>query len=141
MRRWLIGALATAVVTAMCAGVTLAEGAPTAPDRDQDRLDAYTATVAPSELSVITEQGLDVTGQRRVKGGGLEVELVMSPAHIAVTTAVASAPMSQRRISPPLPRRTPSLRSLALMPCPRNEHGTVFSRRARKPRTGHRTQR
>src|SRR5918993_5138336 len=80
MRRWLIGALATAVVTAMCAGVTLAEGAPTAPDRDQDRLDAYTATVAPSELSVITEQGLDVTGQRRVKGGGLEVELVMSPA-------------------------------------------------------------
>ena len=31
MRRWLIGTLATVVVTAMCAGLTLAEAAPTAP--------------------------------------------------------------------------------------------------------------
>ena len=79
MRRWLIGSLVTAVVTAMCAGLTLAAAAPTAPDRDPDRLDAYTATVAPSQLPVIAEQGLDVTSQRPVKGG-LEVELVMSPA-------------------------------------------------------------
>lgn len=79
MRRWLIGSLATAVVTALCAGLTLDEAAPAAPDRDPNRLDAYTATVAPSELSVITEQGLDVTGHRRVKGGH-QVELVMSPA-------------------------------------------------------------
>jgi hypothetical protein len=79
MRRWLIGSLATAVVTAMCAGLTLDEAAPAAPDRDPNRLDAYTATVAPSELSVITEQGLDVTSHRRVKGGH-QVELVMSPA-------------------------------------------------------------
>jgi murein tripeptide amidase MpaA len=79
MRRWLVGSLVMAVVTALCAALTLAEAAPTAPGRDRDRLDAYTATVAASQLSVIAEQGLDVTGQRRVKGG-LEVELVMSPA-------------------------------------------------------------
>src|SRR5215203_5846509 len=79
MRRWLVGSLAITVVTALCAALTLAEAAPTALGRDRDRLDAYTATVAPSQLSVIAEQGLDVTGQRRVKGG-LEVELVMSPA-------------------------------------------------------------
>ena len=69
MRRWLVGSLAMVVVTALCAALTLAEAAPTAPGRDRDRLDAYTATVAPSQLSVIAEQGLDVTGQRRVKGG------------------------------------------------------------------------
>ena len=62
----------------MCAALTSATATAPAAGRDPDRLDAYTVTVAPSQLSAIAEQGLDVTGQRPVKGG-LEVELVMSP--------------------------------------------------------------
>ena len=79
MLRWLIGSLATAVVTAMCAGLTLAAAAPTAAGRDPDRLDAYTVTVAPSELPAIAEQGFEVSDQRPVKGG-VELDLVMDQA-------------------------------------------------------------
>ena len=79
MLRWLIGSLVTAVVTAMCAGLTLAAAAPAAPDRDPDRLDAYTVTVAPSQLPAIAEQGFEVSDQRPVKGG-VELDLVMDQA-------------------------------------------------------------
>jgi hypothetical protein len=77
MRRWLIGSLAISVVTAMCAGLTLAAAAPTAPDRDPDRLDAYTVTVAPSQLPAVAQQGFEVSGQRPVNGG-VELDLVMN---------------------------------------------------------------
>ncbi len=76
MRGWFIGSLVAAVVTGMCAGLTLAEAAPTAPDRNAVRLDAYTVTVAPSQLPAIAEHGLDVSDQRPVKGG-VELDLVM----------------------------------------------------------------
>ncbi len=79
MRRWLIGSLAIAVLTALCAGLTLAAAAPAAPDRDPDRLDAYTVTVAPSQLPAIAEQGFDVIDKRAVKGG-VELDLVMDRA-------------------------------------------------------------
>ena len=83
MHGLLIGSVVAGVVTAMCAALTPASAGPTAAGAaagaKPDRLDAYTATVRASQLPVIAEQGLDVTGQRRVKGG-LEVELVMSPA-------------------------------------------------------------
>ncbi|HYJ69893.1 MAG TPA: M14 family zinc carboxypeptidase [Nocardioidaceae bacterium] len=53
--------------------------APTAEGRDPDRLDAYTVTVAPSQLQAIAQQGFDVTGQRPVKGG-VELDIVMDHA-------------------------------------------------------------
>ncbi len=76
MRRWLIGSLVIAVVTALCAGLAPGAAAPTTPDRHPDRLDAYTVTVAPSQLPAIAEQGFEVSGQRPVKGG-VELDLVM----------------------------------------------------------------
>ena len=83
MHGLLIGSVVAGVVTAMCAALTPASAGPTAVNATAgggpDRLDAYTATVRASQLPVLAEQGLDVTGQRQVKGG-LEVELVMSPA-------------------------------------------------------------
>jgi len=82
MRVWFFGSLATAVVIGMCTVLTPTAAGPTAPARDPDRLDAYTVTVAPSELSAITEQGFDVTDQRRVKGG-VELDLVMDQAQAA----------------------------------------------------------
>jgi len=77
MRSLLIGSLVSAVVTAMCAGLTAATATPTVAGRDPDRLDAYTATVAPSQLPAIAQQGFDVSGQRPVKDG-LELDLVLS---------------------------------------------------------------
>lgn len=77
MRRLIIGTLVSAVVTAMCAGLTTSAATPAAPGRDPDRLDAYSATVAPSELPAIAQQGIDVSGQRLVKGG-VELDLVLT---------------------------------------------------------------
>ncbi|GAA4723664.1 M14 family metallopeptidase [Nocardioides endophyticus] len=79
MRKWLIGSLVLTVVTAMCAGLTSATAAPSAAGRDPDRLDAYTLTVAPSELSAVSDLGVEVSGQRSVKGG-LELDVVLDGA-------------------------------------------------------------
>ena len=82
MHGLLIGSVVAGVVTAMCAALTPASAGPTAgpaaAGAKPDRLEAYTANVRASQLPIIAEQGLDVTGQRQVKGGR-EVELVMSP--------------------------------------------------------------
>jgi hypothetical protein len=76
MRGWLIGSLVAAVVIGVCTGLTPTAATPSVADRDPDRLDAYTVTVAPSELSVIAQQGFEVTDERPVKGG-VELDLVM----------------------------------------------------------------
>ncbi len=76
MRRLLIGTVTAGVVTAMCAAFTTGT-ATSAAGRDPDRLDVYTATLKASQLSVVAGQGLDVTGQRRVKGG-VELDLVLN---------------------------------------------------------------
>ncbi len=77
MRRSLIGPSLAAVVAAMCVGLTSATATAPAAGRDPDRLDAYTVTVAPSQMSAIAQQGFDVSGQRPVKGG-VELDLVMN---------------------------------------------------------------
>jgi hypothetical protein len=78
MRRRLIGSLVAAVAAAICAaGLTTAAAAPTAAGRDPDRLDAYTATVAPSEMAVIAQEGFDASGRRLVRGG-VELDLVLT---------------------------------------------------------------
>jgi hypothetical protein len=84
MRIWLVGSLVAAVVTALCTGLAPTAAGPPGADRDDqsrapDRLDAYTLTVAPSDLSAIAQQGIDVTDQRPVKGG-VEVDAVMDQA-------------------------------------------------------------
>jgi hypothetical protein len=79
MRGWLIGSLVAAVVTGVCTGLSPGVAAPSVEGRDPDRLDAYTVTVAPSELSVIAQQGFEVSNQRAVKGG-VELDLVMDRA-------------------------------------------------------------
>jgi Zinc carboxypeptidase len=80
MRVWLVGSLVAAVVTALCTGLApTAAGPPSGAERDPDRLDAYTVTVARSEMSVIAQQGFEVTDQRPVEGG-VELDLVMDQA-------------------------------------------------------------
>ena len=79
MRSWLIGSLVLTVVTALCAGLTSATAAPTAVGRDPDRLDAYTLTVTPSELSAVSDLGVEVSGQRSVEDG-LELDVVLDGA-------------------------------------------------------------
>jgi Zinc carboxypeptidase len=46
---------------------------------DDDELDAYTAVVEADELSAIAEQGIDVSGQRRV-ADGVELDMVLDEA-------------------------------------------------------------
>src|SRR3954451_10809652 len=79
MRNWLIGTVVLTVVTALGAGLTTATAAPTAAGRDPDRLDAYTLTVAPSELSAVSDLGVEVSDQRPVDGG-LELDVVLDGA-------------------------------------------------------------
>lgn len=76
MRSRLIGSLVLVVVAALCAGLSSATAAPTAAGRDPDRLDAYTVTVAPSELSAVSDLGVEVSDQRSVDGE-LELDVVL----------------------------------------------------------------
>ena len=78
MRRSLVISLVAAVVAALCAGLTTASAAPGA-GRDSDRLDAYTAVVQADEMATIAQQGIDVSGQRRV-ANGIELDLVLDQA-------------------------------------------------------------
>jgi hypothetical protein len=78
MRRSLVISLVAAVVAALCAVFTTASAAPSA-GRDPDRLDAYTAVVPADELSVISEQGIDVSGARPV-AAGIELDMVLDKA-------------------------------------------------------------
>ena len=75
MRRSLVIALVAAVVAALCVGLTTASAAPSV-GRDPDRLDAYTAVVQADQLSVISEQGIDVSGARQV-AAGIELDMVL----------------------------------------------------------------
>jgi hypothetical protein len=79
MRSWLIGSVVLAVVTALCTGLTTATATPTVAGRDPDRLDAYTVTVTPSQLSTLTDLGVEVSDQRPVKGG-VELDVVLDGA-------------------------------------------------------------
>src|SRR4029450_1365 len=57
-----------------------ASAAPTQSQQaDDDQLDAYTAVVEADQLSTITEQGIDVSGQRQV-ADGTELEMVLDQA-------------------------------------------------------------
>lgn len=80
MRRSMVVALIFAVIAALCAGLTTATAAPTGnAGREPDRLNAYTATVTPDQLSVLTQAGVDVSGQRRA-ASGVELDLVLDKA-------------------------------------------------------------
>jgi hypothetical protein len=78
MRRSLVISLVAVVAAALCAVFTTASAAPSA-GRDPDRLDAYTAVVQADELSVISEQGIDVSGARPV-AAGIELDMVLDQA-------------------------------------------------------------
>ena len=78
MRRSLVISLVAAVVAALCAGLTPASAQPSA-GRDSDRLDAYTAVVQADEIATIAQQGIDVSGQRRV-ANGIELDMVLDQA-------------------------------------------------------------
>ncbi len=67
----------------MCVALTPANAgpAPAAP-RAQERLNAYTARVSAAQLPDVVAQGLDVTAQRKVRGG-VELQLVMSGSEAA----------------------------------------------------------
>src|SRR5262245_29281862 len=72
-----------AVVVLLCglaAGSSAAAGpAQSQPADDDDQLDAYTAVVQPDQLSTITQQGIDVSGQRQV-ANGIELDMVLDRA-------------------------------------------------------------
>ncbi|HVD24322.1 MAG TPA: M14 family zinc carboxypeptidase [Lapillicoccus sp.] len=78
MRRSLVISLVAAVVAALCMGLTTASAAPSAA-RDSDRLDAYTAVVQADEIATIAQQGIEVSGQRRVENG-IELNMVLDQA-------------------------------------------------------------
>jgi hypothetical protein len=78
MRRSLVISLVAAVVAALCMGLTTASAAPSAA-RDSDRLDAYTAVVPADEIATIAQQGIEVSGQRRV-ANGIELDMVLDQA-------------------------------------------------------------
>jgi zinc carboxypeptidase len=80
MRGWLLGSLVAAVIAGVCVGLAPTTAKPEAPGRDPDQLDAYTVTVAPSELSAIAQQGYDVSGQRVLKSGAVRLDLVLDQA-------------------------------------------------------------
>ncbi len=75
MRQLFVG-IATAALIAATFGAVPSQAVPAAP-RDGDRLDAYTARVAPEQLDLLTQQGLDIVGQARAEDG-LEVGLVLT---------------------------------------------------------------
>ena len=76
MRRAFVISLGAAVVAALCAGLITASAAPgTGPDR----LDAYTAVVQDTQLAIIAQQGIEVSGQRRV-ANGIELDMVLDQA-------------------------------------------------------------
>ena len=78
MRRSLGISLVAAVLAALCAGPMTSSATPSA-RRGPDRLDAYTAVVQAAELPTIAQQGIDVSGQRRV-GSGIELDMVLDQA-------------------------------------------------------------
>ncbi|MGH3461526.1 MAG: M14 family zinc carboxypeptidase, partial [Kribbellaceae bacterium] len=78
MRRSLVISLVAAVVAALCAGLTTASAAQSA-GKAPDRLDAYTAVVQAADMPAIAQQGIDVSGQRRV-ANGIELEMVLDQA-------------------------------------------------------------
>ena len=76
MRRSLVISLVAAVVAALCAGLIAGSAAPGA---GRDRLDAYTAVVQATQLAMIAQQGIEVSGQRQV-ANGIEVDMVLDQA-------------------------------------------------------------
>ena len=76
MRRSLVISLVAAVVAALCLGLTTASAAPSA---GSDRLDAYTAVVQADEISMIAQQGIEVSGRRQV-ANGIELDMVLDQA-------------------------------------------------------------
>src|SRR5262245_10054475 len=77
MRRSLVVSLVLAVVAALGAALTTASAAPTPnASRAPDQLDVYTATVTADQLSVLTQEGVDVSDQRQV-ARGVEVDMVL----------------------------------------------------------------
>jgi len=75
MKRWTLFA---AVVAALCVGLTAASAKPGA-GRNPDRLNVYTAVVQAADLPVIAQQGIDVSGQRRV-ANGIKLDMVLDKA-------------------------------------------------------------
>jgi hypothetical protein len=79
VKRWALVAAAVAIVCALGAQVAAAK------QRGSDRLNAYRAVVKADELATLTEQGFDVSDQRRVKRG-IEVDVVATKAQRAKLT-------------------------------------------------------
>jgi hypothetical protein len=79
--RRLVSVLAVIVLLCGLAAGSSAAAAPaqSQPADDEDQLDAYTAVVEGEELSAIAEQGIDVSGQRRV-ADGVELDMVLDQA-------------------------------------------------------------
>ena len=76
MRRSLVISLVAAVVTALCAGLT-----PRLPHRAREIRIGWTPTrrSSPAQLAMIAQQGIDVSGQRRV-ANGIELDMVLDQA-------------------------------------------------------------
>ena len=74
MRRSLAISSTMAVVASVCVGSAAAAAPSTVADPDQ--LDAYTAVVQPAEVATITQQGIEVSGQRQV-ANGIELDMVL----------------------------------------------------------------
>ena len=75
MKRSLLASLVMVLVAALGVGLSAAPSA-SAPERGRDRLEVYTATVDPEQLTLLAEQGFDLT-EARASGSLTEVSLVM----------------------------------------------------------------
>ncbi len=77
MRRFFVGLAIAALIAATFSAVS-SQAAPTAP-RQADRLDAYTALLEPDQVSLLAEQGFDLSEQQQGKGD-IEVSLILTQA-------------------------------------------------------------
>ncbi|MGH2477839.1 MAG: M14 family zinc carboxypeptidase, partial [Candidatus Limnocylindrales bacterium] len=78
--RRLVCVLAVVVLLGgLAAGSASAAPTQSQPADDDEQLDAYTAVVQPDELATVTEQGIDVSGQRQV-ANGTELDMVLDQA-------------------------------------------------------------
>jgi uncharacterized protein involved in high-affinity Fe2+ transport len=78
--RRLVSVLAVLVLlSGLAAGSASAAPAQSQPAGDDDQLEAYTAVVQPDELATIAEQGIDVSGRRKV-ANGVELDMVLDRA-------------------------------------------------------------
>jgi murein tripeptide amidase MpaA len=76
----------TAVIAGAIAVLAIALPAQAAP-HEQDQLDMYRANVAAAKVGDLLEQGIDVSAQRDLAGGQVQVDLVLTPDERAALAA------------------------------------------------------